>query len=301
MNLNQTEIEPTTDCTDELIKQKVDNLKIEISKTTPQHPTINDEEKGFRSPSTETPRDNIIENTYNKNLLILLDWDDTLFPTSFIVDLLKTRNSTGFVPVTDEHISLLHKLGTLTLKFLTSIINKYSSENIHIVSNSVDGWIKESLLLAGNISESYKQIDILLTKNKITMDSAQTMYAENNSLKNSTPILWKQFCFSAIINSNRTKTKTKTKYNHILSIGDQWIDHHAVKQMIETLNINSSIHHIIKLKSTPNVNDMINEMLYIQALFNQIFHSITSESIQPIVVDYHIEETNHYKYQNKHK
>ncbi len=120
------------------------------------------------------------------------------------------------------------------------------------------------------------------------MDSAQTMYAQNNSLKKSSPVLWKQFCFAVIINKSPTKS-----YSHILSIGDQWTDHYAVKNMIKSLNINCSIHHIIKLKSIPNVNDMINEMLYIQTVFDRIFYSIGPQSVQPIVVDYHMEEINH--------
>eukprot|EP00483_Globobulimina_turgida_P004312 UN04321 len=128
------------------------------------------------------------------------------------------------------------------------------------------------------------------------MDSAQTMYAKNNTLKNGTPTRWKQLCFDAILNGN----KTKSKYYHILSIGDQWCDHHSVQQSINSLAAYSPVHHIIKLKITPGLDDMINEILYVQTCFHRIFNLITPKSVQKMVFDYHREEIHHYYNQKMH-
>jgi len=167
------------------------------------------------------------------------------------------------------------------------------------VTNSLEGWIKESLCYAACISKIYKEIETVLIQNNITMNSAQSMYANKVDPKHSTPTIWKQLCFDDILKSN----KTKNTYSHIVSIGDQWTDHYAVKQSIQSLTAYNPIHHVIKLKMTPNVNDMINEILYIDTCFTQIFDVISSkkssyfanpESVSPVIIDYHHEEMKHY-------
>eukprot|EP01083_Nonionella_stella_P239901 839172_1 len=175
-----------------------------------------EEEEAYRSPSADadTPRvwiENENENEMESNSLILLDWDDTLFPTSIIVEILGNRDKNGFALVCDADIELLNKLGTITLELLQHLINKYGSNNIHIVTNSLQGWIKDSLSFASCISKVYKQIDQLLINNNITMDSAQTIYGKK---ENSTPTIWKILCFKNIF-ENKSQS-----YKHFISIGD---------------------------------------------------------------------------------
>ena len=249
------------------------------------------------------------------SLLILLDWDDTLFPTTMINEILHSRDKNDLALVRDDQITYLQRLGKLTLVLLTQLINKYGANSIHIVTNSLNGWITESLAYASCITPIYKQIELLLITNNITMQSAQSLYAKK--IKNSTPTQWKQYCFDKIIDIN--------KYHHILSIGDQWTDHYAVKQSLASLfehitknnhqnddkPIHKPCHHVIKLKMTPSVNDMINEILYIQACFTQIFNIISHKklpyynhpsSIRPVIIDYHNEELKHLNnYQNQNQ
>eukprot|EP01084_Bolivina_argentea_P139714 245766_1 len=291
-----------------------------------------DDNSSLRSgtPSAVSPREYPIcpdeypsnDNICNQNddLLVLLDWDDTLFPTTVIVQILQNRDGNGFALVSDDDIQLLDKLGYLTLQLLTKLINKYDSNNIYIVTNSLNGWIADSLAFAACISKVYKEIELLLAENNITMQSAQSLYANkcnnntsmdknnndnnNNNLETveqsvSSPIIWKQLCFTQLLNGN----KTKSSYKHIISIGDQWTDHHSVKQCINSLQY-TPIHHIIKLKMDPNLNDMINEILYVDTCFNQIFDVIasknnTTECIQPVIIDYHREEMKYHQESSK--
>eukprot|EP00484_Ammonia_sp_Unknown_P020920 CAMPEP_0197029216 /NCGR_PEP_ID=MMETSP1384-20130603/8713_1 /TAXON_ID=29189 /ORGANISM="Ammonia sp." /LENGTH=471 /DNA_ID=CAMNT_0042458339 /DNA_START=100 /DNA_END=1515 /DNA_ORIENTATION=+ len=229
---------------------------------------------------------------HNEEFVILLDWDDTLFPTSMINEILQSRNDNDLALVRDDQIEYLNELGRLTLILLNELIDRYGAHNIHIVTNSLDGWIKESLNYASCISKLYKQIELVLLKNRITMLSAQSLYAKR--IKNSTPTQWKQYCFDEILKNSHKQ------YSHILSIGDQWTDHYAVKQSIAGLTYYAQppIHHVIKLKMLPNVNDMINENLYLQACFTQIFNVLSSQklsstatkAIRPVIIDYHNEE-----------
>merc|ERR1711933_128212 len=58
------------------------------------------------------------------------------------------------------------------------------------------------------------------------------MYA--TKIENSIPMIWKELCFDTILNQN------ELLYRHIVSIGDQWTDHYAVKKSIKSLKSTSS-------------------------------------------------------------
>eukprot|EP01083_Nonionella_stella_P095103 266915_1 len=260
-------------------------------------------EPGYRSPSTDSPRaipyatdDSPVAEESHDNMLILLDWDDTLFPTAWLTEILQNTKN-GVALVNDEEIALLNRLGDITVSFLSDLIVKYGPANVAIVTNSLQGWIGDSLNYASCISPQYKELELLLHKHDITMDSARSLYAKQE--QSSTPTKWKQLCFDSILNG----TKTQPDYRHIVSIGDQWTDHYATKQSIASLTAYSPIHHMIKLKPKPNVGDMINEMLYVQTCFTHIFDVLSSSRIasEPIIVDYHREELKHYDALNVNK
>merc|ERR1711933_337674 len=140
-----------------------------------------------------------------------------------MAQILSSRDTNDMVQVSDEHIEYLNKLGNNTYLLLNELIIKYGPDNIHIVTNSLNGWIKDSLYYASCITKLYKDIELLLIYNDITMISAQSIYAEKSEKSDhSTPTLWKQLCFADILKEHETSS-----YSHILSIGDQWTDHYA--------------------------------------------------------------------------
>jgi len=249
------------------------------------------------------------------DLMLLLDWDDTLFPTTMITKVVRSRSANESVIIRNDQIAALHKLGNTTLVLLAELVTKYGANNIYIVTNRKQGWIRKSLYYAACISKIYKQIDTFLVENEISMVSAQSMYAKNAAQSPRDAIIWKQLCFDGILKSNKMKG---TSCSHIVSISDDWIDHHAVKKSIESLATYSPTHHIIKLKSKPTVHDMANELVYVQTSFYQIFDIYCSQkpsyfidsqktpyfanplSVRPVIIDYHREEMNHLKHlQNK--
>jgi len=229
------------------------------------------------------------------SLLILLDWDDTLYPTSFMNEILVQRDSNSLALVRDDQIECLSQLGALTLNFLRALIAKYGARNIHIVTNSLEGWIRESLCYAACIAPVYREIAALLDAYRITRVSARSAWAHTDA--SLTPTQWKERCYGDIVASERTKDE----YAHILTVGDQWTDHYAARHVVAALKTYSAtpIHHAVKLKMSPSAHDLVSEMMYLEACFAQIFDVFTwtksqyfahPHAVQPVIIDYEVEE-----------
>jgi len=225
----------------------------------------------------------------NEAMIILLDWDDTLFPTTWLNKLLQARDKNDLCMVHDDQIDALNALGDATLSLLTRLIRTYDSKHIHIVTNSLEGWIAESLSYAACICKIYKQIQELIADAGILCKSAQTMYAQKDD-KESTPLRWKQLCFDDIFAPDNA-------YSHVLSVGDQWTDHCAVQKTKFVQQAYAPTHHIVKLKMSPTLCDLTNEIRYLSTCFAQIFDVISSnrnaamaKAVKPVIIDYETEE-----------
>jgi hypothetical protein len=67
-----------------------------------------------------------------KNNLIIFDWDDTLMCSTFLVD---------SPTITEENKKEIKDLETNVIKLLDKCIN---NADVYIITNSEDGWVKES-------------------------------------------------------------------------------------------------------------------------------------------------------------
>merc|ERR1719277_2787736 len=97
-------------------------------------------------------------------------------------EILHSRDNSDLCLARDDQIATLDHLGSVTLSLLTNLVTKYGANNIHIVTNSLNGWISESLCYAACISKVYKTIADFLTKHKISMISAQSRYAQKHPI-----------------------------------------------------------------------------------------------------------------------
>jgi len=231
----------------------------------------------------------------HESLLMLIDWDDTLYPTTFMNEILVQRDSNSLALVRDDQIENLQRLGALTLSLMRSLIAKYGAQNLHIVTNSVDGWIAESLSYAACIAPVYRELGALLDLYRIKRVSARSAHQSDKSL---TPTQWKERVYAQLISDAQPQTE---EYAHILTIGDQWTDHYAAKNVVASLKTYSAtpIHHAVKLKMSPTIHDLVSEMMYVEACFAQIFDVFTwtqsqyfahPHSVQPVIIDYEVEE-----------
>jgi len=129
--------------------------------------------------------------------LIILDWDDTLFPSSW---LLKNK-----INITTESLQLFHKLDNILAKLLVRF-SHYG--RIIIVTNAHLSWVD----ISSNLLPKTKKI---LTN--ITIISAKQTYMN----KSPNPMSWKKYAFADILSKLR-------KIKNVISIGDAEYEYQAL-------------------------------------------------------------------------
>ena len=145
----------------------------------------------------------------NKNsTLIILDWDDTLFPTSWV-----NKNNINIMNKNDIQIykKYFEKVDIYLYKFLNLITN-YG--DVIIITNALLNWIEISSKI---LPRTYS---LLKKKNNIKIVSARGEYSSvTDDLME-----WKKMAFQ---NELVKKTREK-KINNIISIGDAEYEYFAL-------------------------------------------------------------------------
>lgn len=150
------------------------------------------------------------------NTLIILDWDDTLFPTSWINS--KRINITNINK--NEYINLFEKIDISLNKLFRNITN---FGDVIIITNALLNWINIS-------SRVLPKTNRLFQNNKnIKFVSARGEYSTlDDNIDN-----WKKLAF---INELKKKTNHKN-INNIISIGDAEYEYNA---LVNLYNANSN-------------------------------------------------------------
>lgn len=123
--------------------------------------------------------------------LVLIDWDDTLFPTTWSMEISKTRN----VDLGKFNLTLLDRTIFQLISTLLTIAD------VKIVTNASMEWIIKTL--------SYLPSSNYLISENIEIISARDKFGEKYPMR-----LWKINVFNSIFDSYHTKSK------NIISIGD---------------------------------------------------------------------------------
>ena len=156
----------------------------------------------------------------NETTLIILDWDDTLFPTTWIhkhkIDIF--NNTALLYEKFFKNLDiLLHKLFKLLIQCGTVII----------ITNALLNWIDISITLLPNLNNLIKSSNIRIT-------SARGEYSHINK----DPEMWKKMAF-------RTELKNITmnmnmnmnmNINNIISIGDADYEYYALINLCDNYN-----------------------------------------------------------------
>lgn len=173
--------------------------------------TISDEQKKDKLhnllPDASQYSDNDIQKTqpiqYKLCRIFILDWDDTLLPSSALT----ADNITLSSPtISDEIAKKLETNEKIVYQLLTNIIN--AQFNIYIVTNAEQGWVELSAKkFMPTIADLFKKY-----KNNITILSAQTIYSwiypNNNAV-------WKYMAVNEILKHFDSDTIA-----NIISFGD---------------------------------------------------------------------------------
>lgn len=155
--------------------------------------------------------------TINYKTLILLDWDDTLFPTSWII-----RNSIDLTKpdIQNKYIVFFAKLDLLLSKLLNNFL-KFGQ--IVIVTNALLKWIDISANIIPNTNS--------LIKNKVLVVSARDIYQQEYP---GDGFLWKKLVFKKIVDKYYA---AQDEHDHgcqnILSVGDAEYEFRALTDLYD--------------------------------------------------------------------
>jgi len=180
-----------------------------------------------------------------KNNLIIFDWDDTLMCSTFLCD---------SPDITDEDQKEIKELEVMVLKLLKKCVK---NADVYIITNSEDGWVKESAHLY------YPNLDKDGILDKLTIISSKSKYSQKYP---SHPKYWKILAFNDILENYDTTNET-----NIISIGDNFNDLKASKNLAKKFP--NSYLKAIKFKEFPKISEMIKENELVINQFDYIFKS----------------------------
>ena len=187
-----------------------------------------------------------INKIYLTNLFII-DWDDTLFPTTWI-----NKNSIDFnKPNSYSEYKLYFIELDKTISMLLESLNNVG--DIWIVTNASIKWLKSCLIIL-NITRN------TIIKNNIRIVSARDSYSQNNN----SPTEWKILTFQDIIEDIMKNINNQMKPNtiiNIISIGD------AVYEYIALINLDKYIKSYIsekKIKNDCKFNYLLKNIKFIE-------------------------------------
>lgn len=169
-------------------------------------------------------------NISKNNTVIIIDWDDTLFPTSWMDN---KKNNNKKVS-SDDFL----ELDNLLISFLDQVI-EYGK--VFIVTNAGSRWIKKTSKYVPKTREKLKSISVI---------SARDKYKKKYKIIN-----WKKYVFRQIIRKQRSFMM------NILSIGDSKYEQYA---LLSLLNINhpNRIKYLksLRMLEDPTYTELINQI-----------------------------------------
>lgn len=189
------------------------------------------------------------------NTLIILDWDDTLFPTSWMVknniSLTNAQNRWKYIPLFTELDTILYKL--------LSKLKKYG--NLVIITNAMPNWITESASVLPKTSQIINSIRILSAR--------QLFQAQFNDMME-----WKKCTFKKAVNKEFNNNNISRNVAHseppilnIISIGDAEYEYKALIDLHNWSTKNKKILKSIKLIRNPTLVTLVDQLT---VLYNAI-------------------------------
>jgi len=187
------------------------------------------------------------------NTLIILDWDNTLFPTTWI-----TQNAIDVTRIADTqyHNSIINyftELDESLYNFLSKIIKR---NKVIIITNAMKNWVTISSSVLPKTSVLLKSIRII---------SARSRYQDNYKMD-----MWKTNCFQDEVEYELRQINPQ----NIISIGDALYEYNAtVNLYINNKNSVKRYLKTIKFVDTPSKEVLIDQ---INVLNNSIDKIITT-------------------------
>ena len=188
---------------------------------------------------------NIQKKVYLTNIF-LIDWDDTLFPTTWINQ--NNINLQNDISISEYKLYFL-ELDNVISKFLNSL---NTVGDVFIVTNASLNWIKNCLKILNLTNE-------IISLNKIIILSARDLYSK----KVDSPTEWKILTFRNVVLENLKKIKNikKNTYLSIFSLGDATYEYMALLSLNELLLNNPDVKEYMK---NNNFNFLLKSIKFIE-------------------------------------
>ncbi|ETV94260.1 hypothetical protein, variant 4 [Aphanomyces invadans] len=190
--------------------------------------------------------------TYNvPSTVILLDWDDTLFPNTYLS---KQRYSLDTVdePLSAQDQKLMELLMQHVASFLKSCVD--SNRTVMIVTNGEADWVERSckrfMLAIYPLVASFRIV------------SARAMYESSHPVEE-----WKVACFTSELTKHFFGDMSGRK-RHIVSIGDSHYERQAVQRMSAFLPLAKT--KSVKFIDLPSIPDMVRQLMLVSTYLSHL-------------------------------
>ncbi len=148
--------------------------------------------------------------------LIILDWDDTLFPTTWV-----TTNDINIKKINNSNKSILSYFQQVDIELERLLKLLLKCGHVAIITNAVLNWITISSKILPKTSQILENGD---DSYDIEVISARNLYEKQTK----EPMDWKKLAFKKILKNNKFK-----KINNIISIGDAEFEYKALINLYE--------------------------------------------------------------------
>ena len=190
----------------------------------------------------------------NYKNLIILDWDDTLFPTSWTVS--KNMNL-GDEKIKYKYMVFFSKLDMVLYQLLSKLI-KYGK--VIIVTNAVSKWVYVSSNMLPNSQNIIKKNIIIMS----ARDLFQEQYPNQISM-------WKKLMFKELVNQYFVNHKMQ----NIISVGDADYEFDATVDLYDEHSVvKNKLLKTIRFIRSPSFDDLIDELQVLDKCIEKIVTSI---------------------------
>jgi hypothetical protein len=172
-----------------------------------------------------------------KSSLIILDWDDTLFPTNWVVknDInLATSNSR------DQYLIYFQELDRILYKFLTKVLKL---GKVIIVTNALPDWIALSSVVLPHTFKILQKIEVI---------SARGLYRD----KSPNTMDWKMMAFRDIID----REFQNPSLMNVISIGDAEYEYQALISLNDVKRKNKKYLKSVRFMKAPSHDILIDQL-----------------------------------------
>jgi len=182
--------------------------------------------------------------------LIIADWDDTLYPTSWItennVDLTNPKSRYKYI----KYFDCLDVYLSALLDYMMTL------GEVMIITNAMLEWIELSVSILPKTKKSIEKIDVV---------SARQKYGNQTTMAN-----WKKHTFFDEV--SRKLSSRKQRYNNIISMGDAEFEHNALVNLYNKEILPHKYLKSIKFIKSSNYNTLLEQIKMIKQNISQICH-----------------------------